>query len=373
MAKEKILMTLNDRNYFLKNYLKDNLPKIFYRTAFNKKISQAEYIHHYKLTSDFKDEIAWYWRPYEKINLIWHKAFSAISGICDVRYIPEDVFYKKIEPTLNRFDLAPAYVDKNMSDKLFSDFKQPKTILRNMDGSYYDADYNPLNVEQTFRLIQSYATDNKWILKPSIDSGAGKNVRILDFRGRKQAEILKKVAVLFESYEKDFIVQEFLYQHDLFSQMHEKSLNTIRIISLRLNEEIHILSRVVRMGNKGSYTDNAKSGSITCGFDEKGKLHPYAINHWNYEIYEKHPHSHFTFEGKVLPNVEESYDLIKEAHRKLLYFDLVSWDIAIDRLGKPNLIEIGVHIQDINYHQRTNGPLFGNLTENILKKVYGYE
>src|SRR5699024_2707230 len=135
MYKERILMTLNDRNYFLKNYLKDNLPKIFYRTAFNKKISQADYIHHYKLTSDYKKE------------LVWHKAFSAISGIQDARYIPEDIFYTKIEPTLNRFDLAPAYVDKNMSDKLFSDFKQPKTILRNMNGSYYDSDYKQLDLE----------------------------------------------------------------------------------------------------------------------------------------------------------------------------------------------------------------------------------
>lgn len=372
MYKERILMTLNDRNYFLKNYLKDNLPKIFYRTAFNKKISQADYIHHYKLTSDYKKEITRYWQPYEKIDLVWHKAFSAISGIQDARYIPEDIFYTKIEPTLNRFDLAPAYVDKNMSDKLFSDFKQPKTILRNMNGSYYDSDYKQLDLEQALVLVQSYSSDYKWVLKPSIDSGAGKNVRILDFRGRNSAEILEKVATLFESYEQDFIVQEFLYQHDLFSQMHKKSLNTIRIISLRLDGKIYILSRVVRMGNDGSYTDNAKSGSITCGFNEKGKLHPYAINHWNYEMYEKHPHSHFTFEGKVLPSVEESYDLVKKAHEKLSYFDLVSWDIAIDRLGEPNLIEIGVNIQDINYHQRTNGPLFGNLTETILKKVYDY-
>ncbi len=74
---------------------------------------------------------------------------------------------------------------------------------------------------------------------------------------------------LFADYKKDFIVQEFLYQHNFFHQMHRDSLNTIRIISLRLNGSIHILSRVVRMGNDGSFTDNAESGCITCGLTKK--------------------------------------------------------------------------------------------------------
>lgn len=371
MFKEKVLATLNDRYYFLKNYLHDNLPKIFYRTAFNKKIRRAEYIQHFKLSSDYIDEIVSFWEPYENVNLLWHKAFSAISGIQDPRYIPEDIFYKKIEPTLNRYDLAPAYVDKNMSDKLFHAFKRPQTLLRNMNGLYYDANYKLMDLQEALSFIKSYAKEHKIIMKPSIDSGAGKNVKVLDFRGIKPVIILKKLTKLFKDYDKDFIVQNFLYQHDLFGQMHEESLNTIRLISLRLNGKIHILSRVVRMGNNGSYTDNAKSGSITCGFDEKGYLNSYAVNHWNYEIYEKHPYSHFEFKGKILPSVTESFELVRKAHEQLIYFDLVSWDIAIDRLNEPNLIEIGVNIQDINYHQRTNGPLFGSLTKEVLKKVYG--
>ena len=372
MFKEKILTTLNDRYYFLKNYLTDNLPKIFYRTAFNKKISQAKYIQHYKLSPDYRSEIITFWEPYDNINLLWHRAFSAISGIQDPRYIPEDIFYKKIEPTLNRYDLAPAYIDKNMTDKIFYAYKRPKTLLRNMNGSYYDADYQLIHLEEALAFIKSYAKENKIILKPSIDSGAGKNIEILDFRGRNPAFILKKLAKLFKDHSQDFIVQNYLYQHDLFSQMHEESLNTIRLISLRLDGKIHILSKVVRMGNDGSYTDNSKSGSITCGFDESGYLDSYAVNHWNYEIYKKHPFSHFEFKGKRLPSISESLDLVKKAHEQLIYFDLVSWDIAIDRLGEPNLIEIGVNIQDINYHQRTNGPLFGALTNEVLKKVYGH-
>jgi len=370
MDKESILKGLNDRNHFLKNYIQDNLPGLFYKRAFNKKIKQAEYIQAYEMTEDYKAAIHEFWEPYEKVNIAWHKAFAAISGIQDVRYIPEDVFYKTIEPTLNRYDLALAYTDKNMSDQLFSKFKMPETIIRNMNGNYYNANYDRIDITEAKAQLQAFAADNKFVIKPSIHSGAGKNVRVLDLREKAFAAIKNEVSELFKQYGQDFIVQAFLYQHELLENMHQDSLNTIRIISLRLNGKIHILSRVVRMGNNGSQTDNATSGCITSGFDERGKLHPYATDHWTYEKYKKHPSSHFTFENTTLPNVEACFELVKNAHEKLLYFDLVSWDIAIDRLGEPHLIEIGVNIQDINYHQRTNGPLFGRFTEKVLTKVY---
>lgn len=370
MNKNSILMTLNDRYDFLKKYLQDNLPRVFYRRAFNKKINQAEYIQNYELTEAYTNEIRKFWKPYNKIDLMWHKAFSAISGIEDVRYIPEDVFYKKIEPTLNRFELAPAYVDKNMTDRLFPEFKIPEMTIRNINGNYYDKDYEPIGLTDAVTHVQRFISENKAVIKPSLDSGAGKNVRVLDFRGRGSQVIKNDVAELFDKYGKDFIIQKFLYQHKVFNQMHEDSLNTIRIISLRLHGSIHILSQVVRMGNGGSYTDNAESGCITSGFDAEGNLKSYATDHWTYEKYTRHPYSHFRFEGVTLPAIKKSLELVQNAHKKLFYFDLVSWDLAIDRSGEPNLIEIGVNIQDINYHQRTNGPLFGDLTEDVLNQVY---
>lgn len=373
MVKDKIFVTLNDRNYFLQNYLKDNLPSSFYRIAFNRKIRHAGYINDYELSSEYKTAILDFWEPYEKINLSWHRAFSAISGIEDPRYIPEDVFYKKIEPALNRYDLRAPYVDKNMTDQLFSEFKMPTTVLRNMNGSFYDTDYKFVTREKAINHVRNFATEHKFIIKPSFDSGAGKNVKMIDFRGYSPKLIEHSLHQLFEDYEQDFIVQEYLYQHAAFQKLHEESLNTLRIVTLRVEDEIKVLSRVIRMGNEGSHTDNAESGCITWGIDREGELLPYATNHWNYEIYEEHPYSKFVFKDSTLPGLEESNALVKKAHQKLLYFDLVSWDIAIDRLGEPNLIEIGVKVQDINYHQRTNGPLFGEWTKKVLNRVYHLE
>ena len=46
-----------------------------------------------------------------------------------------------IEPFLNPKQFWAYYNDKNMFDKIFGTDILPKTIIRNIDGSYYTADY----------------------------------------------------------------------------------------------------------------------------------------------------------------------------------------------------------------------------------------
>src|SRR5699024_1878462 len=127
---------------------------------------------------------------------------------------------------------------------------------------------------------------------------------------------------------------------------------------------------IVRMGNNGSKVDNATIGGLTCGFDKDGKLNDFATDHLKYQKYKVHPYSGFEFKNVYIPNSEKCFELVKNAHENLKYFDIVSWDLAIDQIGEPNLIEINIKAQDINFHQRNNGPLFGNLTEFVLQTVY---
>ena len=55
---------------------------------------------------------------------------------------------------------------------------------------------------------------------------------------------------------------------------------------------------------------------------------------------------------------------------KLFYFDMVSWDVAINKNNKPKIIEINLSGQEINFHQFSNGPLFGDYTEQIISKLH---
>jgi hypothetical protein len=366
-----IFDTLNDHNGFLLDYVKENLPEFYYTQSLVKKIKKADYIQKVNLSRSQKKEIAKYWEPYEKVNPIWHETYLATSGLWDVRYVPESIFYRKIESFLNRPELNRAYSDKNLLDKGFAGIKMPNTVIRNINGNFYDKTYNFLSKGEALALLTNFARAEKFVIKPSIDSGSGKNVNIVDLRGFEIEQIQVKVIRLFKLFKHDFIVQNYLYQHPLLEAMHASSLNTLRIITLRLSSEIHVLSTVLRMGDKGSEIDNGKSGYLTVGVDSDGWLKNFAIDHWTFKKYDAHPYSGFIFKGAQLPNLKDVHDLVKTAHARIYYSDVVSWDVAIDRLGKPNLIELNLKDQDINYHQRLNGALFGGHTEAVLKLVYG--
>lgn len=61
--------------------------------------------------------------------------------------------------------------------------------------------------------------------------------------------------------------------------------------------------------------------------------------------------------------------MVKELHNQLDYFKLVSWDIAMDEDNQSLLIELNVKSQEINFHQFSNGPLFGKFTREVHKMI----
>lgn len=371
MYKRIFKRLLKDDFDFLESYVKSHLPDFYYIRNIKKKVKGNQNISSYQLPRKLKNNIKSYWKENLgiNVNLYWHRAYIATNGIEDVRYIPENIFYKLIEPTFNRYDLVKPYKDKNLYDLFFKGFKMPTTVLRNINGNFYTKDYEKISIEDALFLVLEHSRINKMIIKPAIESGGGKNVKVIDIpnnlKNNPESEIIK----LFGLFGKDFIVQDFIEQHNVMSKMHKNSLNTLRITSLRLDDEIHILSGIVRMGNQGMHVDNATAGGLTCGFNKKGKLNDFATEHIYFKKYKIHPYSEFVFKDVVIPNIEKVFGFVRELHRGLLYFDIASWDIAIDKKGEPVFIEVNLNPQDINFHQRNNGPLFGELTDKVLEEV----
>lgn len=52
------------------------------------------------------------------------------------------------------------------------------------------------------------------------------------------------------------------------------------------------------------------------------------------------------------------------------YFRMVSWDIAIDEMGEAHMLEANFAKGSVNFHQLSNGPLFGEDTKAILDEVF---
>lgn len=163
-------------------------------------------------------------------------------------------------------------------------------------------------------------------------------------------------------------MQEIIEQHPDLAIIHPSSVNTVRTISLLYNAKIHILSSVLRMGVNGNIVDNASAGGITCGIERNGQLKNVGYSA-NGVRYDRHPQG-FEFHNCIVPSYDRVLELVKEQHKKMAHFRLISWDFAIDIDREPVLIEANLKNGELDFHQFNNGPLFGDLLDRMLTEIF---
>ena len=149
----------------------------------------------------------------------------------------------------------------------------------------------------------------------------------------------------------DWIVQEAFQQHHLMAALNASSVNTLRIMTIRLGGEVAVVSAFIRIGVKGARVDNISSGSIAAGVtrDEAtgtGRLGAFACDD-KLKLHTTHPDHGYRFDGISLPFFKAAEALCKDLHAVIPDLGLLSWDIAIDAQGKPSVIEFNISRQEI--------------------------
>jgi hypothetical protein len=285
-----------------------------------------------------------------------------MNGKFDPRYIPNDMYYTKIDQHFNSRKLGYGFNDKNYYSKIFVGVNQPKVIVRKIKGLIFDCNYKQLTIDDAKKLIFA---EKEVICKPSQETGSGRGIAFF-----RSSEIQKVEEFLTDASYDDYIVQELISQHPDIAKIHPDSINTIRICSLLMDDGVYILSSCLRMGTGNSRVDNVTAGGISCGIGKDGYLDKYSYTYYTGERAENHPNSGIKYEGFKVPSYDKAVELVKQVHPIIGHFRLVSWDIAIDKYGEPILIEANMRKGGINLHQFDNGPLFGDLTERVLNEVF---
>lgn len=313
-----------------------------------------------KLTQEQKKEIKAYWKQFGiRINTDWVAYFYTMSGIYDKKYLPESLYYSEIQPVLNNFKVGNVLSDKNLSENIFT-AKMPKTIIRKINNSFFTDNYDEIDLETAIKLIQNEYTV---IIKPANESYGGDGIEFWD--RTKEVSVLREILIQSD----DLIIQEILEQHDELAKFHRNSLNTIRIVTLKIESNTIVLNAILRMGVNNSKVDNYSAGGIIANLDENGNLFSENIQS-NGKSISQHPNSQIYFEGESVIHYDE---IVKEAinqHNRVPYFKLVSWDFAIDIEGDPVLIEGNYPSGQLDLHQLNKGSLFGEYTDPVLKKIY---
>ena len=316
------------------------------------------------LTDSQRKEIKDYYAQFgvNKVYDGWHRLATHISGNFYKEYIPQDLFYALIEPKLNMNNML-GITDKNLIDRILSDVVMPKTVIKCINGLYYDgSNQEIIEKKNVARVLNKFS---KLIIKPSLDSYGGKNVIVFKLEKGITDYQNKSLEELISSYGRNFIIQELIQQHEDLNRLNPTSVNSLRLRSIIINNEVKILNGVIRIGGEGSFVDNTSQGGLYCGIREPGFLFPHAYDgKWN-TFYETS--SGVKFEGFTIPNYTEAIRMIKDCHIQLPHFRLISWDVSINIDGEPVLIEYNVNGQGFwqNY-----GPYFTPYTDDVMKLCF---
>ncbi len=279
--------------------------------------------------------------------------------LCD--YMP-DLFYQAfIDEYFTNPQHTRPFDDKNLYDVYFHDVLRPKTVFRKIRNSYLDESYSPISMEQA---IEMASVANEVILKVAKFSNGGKGVKFWNKDDHKKQELID-----FLNSSTNIVCQEVLKQHAELNRLNATSVNTVRVMTLLFDDQVHVLSSVLRMGINGSRVDNASSGGIVCGILPDGRLKNVAFDMLGNK-FTKHPQG-TAFETVTVPNFSH---LIEQAKSLAFRFSsmsrLISWDFAVDEIGQHVLIESNLTRGQVDFHQLCNGPIFGDITEDVLEEVF---
>lgn len=361
----------------LKTLIKNIIQKLlsikdeFIWTSHIKKVCRRLNINRKYLSEEFIRKHKEYWHQLKpKVNTKWFEVYSFINNNPDIRYVPENIYFNLIENKLNNRKLALAFADKNFYDLFYNEKNLfPETILRNIDGTFYDKEYkiiSDLNEENLSNLLRTY---EKFLIKPSVDSGGGKKVQLFNkINGNFVNTESKKISLdyLNHTFVDNYIVQNYIDQHDYFKQFNLNSVNTIRIFTYRSvsTDEIFPLHAILRIGKKGNYLDDQNVGGVACRINEDSTLNDYATNYWGEKFFE--------FNGIVfsktakVPYVDKMKQTAAKLAEKNIHSRVLGFDFAVNSDNQIKLIEINHLWTGINFFQMNSTPLFGKFTDEVI-------
>lgn len=276
-------------------------------------------------------------------------------------FIPDDFYYCYADLYFTDYHTSIKFDNKNLYDLYFFDVHRPESLGRNINGILLDSDYNQISMES---LLSKCSEARSAIIKKTLNSDGGHGIAFFDDCNLKSDEL-----VTYLSGNRDFIIQRVIKQHPDIAIFNPESVNTVRIMTLFFNNAVHVLSSVLRMGINGSRVDNASSGGIVCGINDDGSLKRYAYDSVA-NVYECHPQG-MSFEGHVIPSFDKCIEICKSLSLRFVNISrLISWDLSIDTNGMPLLIEANFTGGQLDFHQLCNGPIWGNMTKDVLDEIF---
>ena len=313
------------------------------------------------LTKQEKKQILDFYKPYRKVDTIFHAYYKEKTGVFNVENLPVDFYINKVDEYFNDRNASHVMDNKCLYSRLFPGISVLESVACRMSGFWYDGNMQMITKAEWIDLV---AKEDAIFIKAATDSCGGKGVAYIE---KGQTDELNK---FIEKQSGDLVVQRPFVQHPSIAQLNPSSVNTLRILSLLTETGVKFYSSIIRIGVGNTKVDNASQGGIFCGINDDGSLKDTAYRLTG-ESFKSHPDNGTTFSGYKLVGYDKARELIEKAHPMVPSFRMISWDIVIDESGEAHILEANFAKGGLNSHQLSNGPLFGEDTKKILDEVFG--
>jgi len=323
------------RNKFRKTYENQKIAERDFKTCDNKK-SSKQIREELKLIKDY-----WKCYPLHYFRYYLYKKDNQLSKEELINYIPEFYFYNVYLPYYDTKKYDILQKDKNVMDSFFRSLNIPtaNTLFKIISGQIYDINHNKITFK-VFDEIMDTVNSDKIFVKPALGQG-GFGINVF----HRINEKFKKDDIVFNydylkkiSHEDDWIIQEGIDQHEELNKINPSSVNTFRIITKNEEGNVKILVATLRIGINQKEVDNSAQGAISCKINlQNGAFNNFATSEHPYKKYIKHPNTNIIFNNYFTVHYTEIKNFVVNSARKLPYFKIISWDIA---LSKNNILAI---------------------------------
>lgn len=181
----------------------------------------------------------------------------------------------------------------------------------------------------------------EFVVKP-VGMSAGRGVHKENGRGVDAKELFDKILqernALAEKYHygdsSAMMLEEIVDQDERMAALHPASLQSIRLVTVRVGDKVHVWYPRIDIGRGGSFLINAAAGSIMALVDPKtGVIKGKGIPESG-ELFEVHPDTGVRIEGFRIPEwdvlIEMATDLMLNVMPDIRY---VGWDMALSKKG----------------------------------------
>lgn len=303
----------------------------------------------------------------EKIPYTWHRHYTAFTGHFDPQYFPELIYIPEFERFMN---LYPAYVrafsDKNVLPYVTkaAGVNSPVTLMSCCQGMIRDTENSVITFAQATDWLKNAG---EVFLKPSVDTGSGKQCMLLQMEGGVDQISGKKAAEILSSIGKNFVVQKRIICSPEVQALHPQSCNTFRIATYRWKNEILHFPVIMRIGRFDNCIDNAHAGGIFVGLSDDGVMKGTAYTEFC-EKYTAHPDTGIVFDGYQLPGFEKVLQAAERMHVMLPQIGVINWDFVLDENREPLLIEANTTGGGVWLFEMAHGiGVFGEHTTEVLR------